>query len=218
MEAVSDLDLKLVDVYSTPIWQAELPDFLDKKEKILQACLNYKETCKDAKSINNSNINGYQSPPELQTVPELSELFDYIGLLTKQCIEDINLVDCDVFISSAWLNINDSPSCINAEHVHGDTFSGVFYLDCPNGSGMLSLRNPGMNPMWAGLDFVEKKNQYTGELIRIKPAEGSIMIWPSYLPHSVEPNSKSKIKRISISFNIVVLPKGSPLLQMIGNN
>jgi hypothetical protein len=59
-----------------------------------------------------------------------------------------------------------------------------------------------------------KKNQYTGESIKISPVEGNLMIWPSYLPHSVETNNHDD-ERISISFNIVVLPKNSIIKNLI---
>ncbi|NBW70846.1 MAG: hypothetical protein EBR32_05505, partial [Bacteroidetes bacterium] len=43
--------------------------------------------------------------------------------------------------------------------------------------------------------------------IKIEPEEGSIVIFPSYLPHLVEPNNHDD-ERISISFNVIALPKG----------
>ena len=55
--------------------------------------------------------------------------------------------------------------------------------------------------------YQHKKNQFTGESIRIEPLEGNIILFPSYLPHSVETNNHDE-ERISISFNIIALPKG----------
>ena len=62
--------------------------------------------------------------------------------------------------------------------------------------------------MWKGCDLVSQKNQFTGQSIRIEPVEGNIILFPSYLPHSVETNDHDE-ERISISFNIITLPKGS---------
>ena len=42
----------------------------------------------------------------------------------------------------------------------------------------------------------------------IEPEEGSILFFPSYLPHSVTTNNHDE-ERISISFNVIALPKGS---------
>jgi len=62
--------------------------------------------------------------------------------------------------------------------------------------------------MWKGCALASQKNQFTGESIRIEPVEGNILLFPAYLPHSVETNNHDE-KRISISFNIIALPKGS---------
>ena len=135
-------------------------------------------------------------------------LLHYIGNMAVQAAEELGFISVDVALSSVWFNINDTRQCMNAEHVHGDTFSGVFYLKAPEGSGKLVLQNPGINRMWQGLSLVEKKNQFTGEKIRIVPAEGNIVMFPSYLPHSVEPNDHDD-ERIAISFNAICLPEGS---------
>jgi uncharacterized protein (TIGR02466 family) len=73
---------------------------------------------------------------------------------------------------------------MNSEHVHGDVFSGVFYLKAPEESGKLVLQNPAINRMWNGCALTSQKNQFTGESIRIEPVEGNIILFPSYLPTS----------------------------------
>jgi uncharacterized protein (TIGR02466 family) len=97
---------------------------------------------------------------------------------------------------------------MNREHVHGDVFSGVFYLHVPEKSGKLILQNHGINKMWDGCKLAQQKNQFTGESISVEPVEGNILLFPSYLPHSVETNNHDE-ERISISFNLIALPKGS---------
>jgi uncharacterized protein (TIGR02466 family) len=128
--------------------------------------------------------------------------------MAYKAIADLDFIDCDIAMTEAWLNINDSRQCMNTEHVHGDVFSGVFYVQTPEGSGKLSIANPGINRMWGGCQLASLKNQFTGETIRIEPVEGNIILFPSYVPHSVETNDHDE-ERISISFNIIALPKGS---------
>jgi uncharacterized protein (TIGR02466 family) len=120
---------------------------------------------------------------------------------------DLNFVECDIALTSAWLNINDSRQCMNSEHIHGDVFSGVFYLQAPEESGKLVLQNPAINRMWSGCTLASQKNEFTGESIRIEPVDGNIILFPSYLPHSVETNNHDEA-RIAISFNLIALPKG----------
>ena len=191
-------------IYSVPIWQSEYPEFEDHKEIFLSTIEDYK---KENPSIKKSNIGGYHSPETLHGVEEFRPLFEYICQLGMKAVSDLNFVECDVALTSAWLNINDSRQCMNSEHIHGDVFSGVFYLKAPEESGKLVLQNPAINRMWSGCALASQKNEFTGESIRIEPIEGNIILFPSYLPHSVETNNHDEA-RIAISFNLIALPKG----------
>ena len=196
--------MNLIPVYTTPLWQSKYPEFKENKEIFLNAVMDYKDK---NPSVEKSNISGYHSPETLQIVPELKPLFGYICQMAIKATNDIDFIDCDIALTSAWVNINDSRQCMNSEHIHGDVFSGVFYLKAPEGSGKLTIRNPAINRMWEGANLALQKNQFTAESIRIEPEEGSIILFPSYLPHFVETNNHDE-ERISISFNIIALPKG----------
>ena len=197
--------MELLPIYSTPVWMSVFPEFDDLKEDFLSCVRNFKKN--NPESVEKSNLNGYQSPATLQTQKELAPLFNYICSLCLQASKDLNFVDCDVFLTNAWVNFNDNKNSINTEHIHEETFSGVFYLKAPEESGKLVLKNPGINRLWNGCNLTQSKNQFTGDVIKIEPEEGSLIIFPSYLPHSVEPNNHDD-ERISISFNVIALPKG----------
>ena len=197
--------MELVPIYSTPVWMSVFQEFDDYQETFLSCVKNFKEN--NPQGEEKLNINGYQSPFTLQMEEELSPLFNYISSLCLQATQDLNFVNCDVFLTNAWVNFNDSRNCMNTEHIHGETFSGVFYLKAPEGSGKLVINNPGINRLWNGCNLTQSKNQFTGEMIKIDPEEGSLIIFPSYLPHSVETNNHDD-ERISISFNVIALPKG----------
>ena len=199
--------MDLIPIYSVPLWQSEYPDFDEHKEIFFSAVKEYKEK-NPTKEKPVSNIAGYQSPNTLHHVQELRPLFEYICQMGFKACADMDFIDCDVALTSAWLNINDSRQCMNVEHVHGDVFSGVFYLSAPQESGKLSVVNPALNRLWHGLDLVNQKNQFTGETIKLEPEDGNIILFPSYLPHYVETNNHDE-ERISISFNLIALPKGS---------
>ena len=199
--------MNLMTIYSVPLWQSEYPDFEDHKEIFLTAVKEYKQQ-NPTKETPRSNIAGYQSPSTLQTLAELHPLFEYVCQMGFKAVADLDFVDCDIALTEAWLNVNDSRQCMNSEHVHGDVFSGVFYLSTPEGSGKLAIQNPAINKMWKGCSLVAQKNQFIAESIHIEPIEGNIILFPSYLPHSVQTNNHDK-ERISISFNMIALPKGS---------
>ena len=198
--------MNLTTIYSTPIWQTEYPEFEEQKEIILDVCKRYRK--ENPEPDRKSNIGGYQSPRFLHAKEELAPLFNYIAALANNAAEDLNFVERDVFITSSWVNFNDTRQAMNAHHIHGDVFSGVFYLKAPEGSGKLCVINPGINLMWTGCSLVNEKNQFTAESVKIEPEEGQIILWPSYIPHSVETNDHDE-ERISISFNVIMIPKQS---------
>ena len=197
--------MNLISVYSTPLWMSEYPEFDKYQEIFLNSVNEYK---KKNSSIEESNVAGYQSPGTLQEVEDFRPLFEYICQMGFKAIADLDFIDCNIALTSAWVNINDTRQCMNSEHVHGDVFSGVFYLQAPEESGKLVLQNPAINRMWNGCSLTSQKNQFTGESIRIEPVEGNILLFPSYLPHSVETNNHDE-ERISISFNLIAFPKDS---------
>jgi uncharacterized protein (TIGR02466 family) len=197
--------MELLPTFSTPIWMSVYPDFEEHKTSFLTCVRNFKEN--NPQGEHKSNIAGYQSPFTLQGEEELRPLFQYVCEMAIQAVQDLNFIPNNIFLTHAWVNFNDSRECMNSEHVHGEVFSGVFYLKVPPNSGKLVLNNSAMNRLWSGCSLIQEKNQFTGEQMKIEPEEGSIILFPAYLPHSVETNSHDD-ERISISFNLMVLPEG----------
>jgi uncharacterized protein (TIGR02466 family) len=153
-----------------------------------------------------SNVSGYESPMQLTNEFEFWPLFEFVSQMAIKANFDNQFVDCDVYVASAWADINDNRAAYNLEHIHTDTYAGVFYLKVPEKSGKISFTNSGLNGLWQGRMLCKSKNKFTAERLMFEPKEGQIYIWPSYLPHSVLPNDHDE-ERISISFNIICLPK-----------
>lgn len=199
--------MKLINICSVPFWTTEVPFFQENKDKILNLIKEVKE---QYPSVTKYNVNGYQSPPVLHYLNELNFLHDFVCSISNKAAKDLNFVDCEIGLTSSWVNINDSKECIITEHTHNAIFSGVFFLNIPEDSGVFVIRNPGINSMWEGSELVSEKNQYTSKFIKIEPKEGTIILFPSYLPHSVESNLHDG-ERITISFDVVAYPKNNQL-------
>lgn len=184
-----------------PIWKETFPDFENKKQLFLDSVVKYKEL--NPISDQYSNFAGYQSPKELHSVPDLTDLFNFVCSVATTAANDMDLAYKTMYISTAWANFNDSRQAMNHQHIHADVLSGVFYLQIPEGSGKLSIVNPGMNCLWPGYSLIRNRNEYTADALSITPHEGELVLWPSYLPHSVETNNHDK-SRISIAINIML--------------
>ena len=103
--------MNLMPIYSVPLWQSEYPEFDEHKEIFLNAVRTYKEQNPSAQK---SNIAGYHSPETLQGVEELRPLFEYLCQLGFKAVGDLDFVDCDIALTSAWMNINDTRQCMNS--------------------------------------------------------------------------------------------------------
>ena len=192
------------DLFSVPIWQAEFPDFEKYKDIFLSSTRKYKE--KNI-SVEKSNINGYQTPDTLQKVKELAPLFQHACAMGLKASHDVGLEECDIALTGAWANFNDNPNSCNITHIHSDSWSGVFYLKVPEGSGRLRFNNPLMTSMWnANYLLDDNPSQYVSQGTSIVPKEGMMVLFPSYLPHSVDPNMHDG-ERISISYNLLCMKK-----------
>jgi uncharacterized protein (TIGR02466 family) len=144
---------------------------------------------------NTSNRLGYQSKKNLHESKPFYPLSEAIirnvkNLLVEKKINAIPL------ISSMWLNVNTKYS-FNHVHTHGDWYSGILWLKTPVNCGKLFF----VNPCVSAQQQINKIEGYPTEILSIQPSEGELILFPSYLPHGIEPNM-SETPQFCISFNI----------------
>ena len=152
--------------------------------------------------VTRSNNGGYQSKPDLARVFELEPFFHWIAATSEPILAALHIPFTNITIEHAWYNENVGLGQHNQPHIHDGILSGVFYVDAPQGSGLLNLINPAMNTLWQGHTQSTQHNQHTAEVARVVPTTGELYLWPSYLPHSVDPNTLATTTRKSISFNL----------------
>ena len=92
----------------------------------------------------------------------------------------------------------------NQAHIHpNNLLSSVYYVKAPKNCGKIIFNNPNqisLNRFPKDL----KKTEFSANLQKIEPREGVLLLFPSYLWHSVEPNLSDE-DRIIVSFNISFL-------------
>lgn len=101
-------------------------------------------------------------------------------------------------LTSAWLNIAKEGDFQEHHRHNSSTFSAVYYLQAPSGSGDIAFESPigFMND----LKEQEIETIYNKERISYPPIENSLIIFRSYLQHMVKVG-KNKEDRISIALN-----------------
>ena len=110
-----------------------------------------------------------------------------------------------VKITSMWAIINSGGNA-NARHHHGNSaVSGAYYVRAPKDSGDIVFYDPRPAPIYFHPKS-NKPNLLNAMVNSISPAEGVLVLFPSYLDHSVNANL-SNDERIVISFNISLISK-----------
>jgi len=78
--------------------------------------------------------------------------------------------------------------------------SGVYYIQLPQGTDVINFEDPRPARM---MDF-QMSCIVNDEYFAYNPKVGELLLFPSWLPHFVLPNTSDE-ERISISFNIELI-------------
>ncbi len=189
--------------FSTPVWAFTIDNYNDTNEEIY----NYinKQRDLDELGITKSNIKGWHSKDfDLKE----REPTNFVKMISPQINKALNDMDWDiknqkVKISSMWAIINKGGAS-NAKHHHGNSdISAAYYVRAPRNCGEIVFYDPRPAPVFFHPNS-NKPNSLNAMVNSINPVEGGLVLFPSYLEHSVNPNLSNQ-ERIVISFNINLL-------------
>ena len=108
----------------------------------------------------------------------------------------------NVKINNMWAIINTGGST-NSKHQHGNsTISGAYYVRAPKDCGDIVFYDPRPAPVFYYPKAVTS-NVLNAQVNGVTPKEGGLILFPSYVDHSVNENLSNE-ERIVISFNITV--------------
>ena len=189
-------------LFPTPIWTIKLENF----ESINNQMYNFiKESqFKDKAGIKKSNNKGWHSKDFNMQETGPKNFIKNISPSIEKVITDMNWEKEKqlVKISNMWAIINTGGSA-NSRHQHGNsTISGAYYVRAPKNCGDIVFYDPRPAPVFC---YPEAKgsNLLNAHINSITPEEGALILFPSYLDHSVNENL-SNDERIVISFNIII--------------
>jgi uncharacterized protein (TIGR02466 family) len=168
---------------------------------------------REQKGIERSNfraLGGWHSSNDLHKQSDFIQLVRLIntccGVLSHKNSyhEDFNLV-----IGSMWSIVN-RPGSWNRAHIHpGSNWSGVYYVQAPEGSGDIEFTDPRTANVFHDLRYSPNRQRPKScwSKVTFKPEAGKLLIFPSWLYHSVAPNLSTAegdaSERIIISFNLL---------------
>ncbi len=104
-------------------------------------------------------------------------------------------------ITGLWANMNPKGAA-HPIHSHPNNFlSGVYYLRTHEGADTVNFHDPRPQTGIIRPPVTELTAENTDQVV-VKVSDGTLLMFPSWLPHSVDANGSDEI-RISISFNFM---------------
>ena len=193
--------------FPTPVWTLQLDNYQSINEQMYEF-IKINQS-KDQEGISKSNIKGWHSKDFNMQEIEPKNFIKFILPAIEQVITDMNWEKQkqSVNINNMWAIINTGGSA-NLRHQHGNsTISGAYYVRAPKNSGDIVFYDPRPAPVYTYPKAVNP-NLLNAQVNGMSPKEGALVLFPSYLDHSVNENLSNE-ERIVISFNISIQPKSN---------
>ena len=191
--------------FSTPVWTSQIDNYENINSKLKDFIYNQREN--DPEGTIKSNIKGWHSKMfDLQN-KSLGIFLNALKPKIEEAIEDMgwDINNQIVKITSMWSIINKKDS-FNERHHHGNSaLSAAYYVNADQNSGDIVFYDPRHAFIFSHPES-SKLNDLNAQTKSISPKSGLLVLFPSYLDHSVQP-SKSMEDRIVISFNVSLIPK-----------
>ena len=158
--------------------------------------------------ISRSNRGGWHSSKTLFTrdEPPMREICRHIRLAlltaTRRYLPDFDPSSQPALVEG-WINASGK-GAYNAPHTHdGCHLSGVYYVSIPDGAAGASSMLQFFTPLGATNPLGKLGRAMAPAQHSIRPDEGLLVVFPSYLRHWVPPN-EDEGERVSLAFNFTV--------------
>ena len=186
--------------FSTPIWTSKIDNY----EKVNLEMINYITDLQtnNPEGIIKSNFKGWHSKDFDMKEEQPKKFIEAIKKNINTALTDMNwdLERQAVKIKSLWAIINEKGAWNQKHHHSNSDLSAAYYVAAHENCGDIVFYDPRPAPVH-NHPISKSPNKLNATVNSIKPEPGMLVLFPSYLEHSVNPNLSDK-KRIVISFNL----------------
>lgn len=187
-------------VFSTPLWAFVIDDHETLNAEMFNYIANLQ--IQDPKGLKRSNISGWHSNSFDMKNKSVLKFFNSIQPNLNKAITDLGWNDPlnEFKVTEAWSIINSKNSS-NSRHIHSNNYiSAAYYIKAPKNCGDIIFYDP------RDAKVIRKPkgingNSLNADVVNITPQEGLLVLFPSYLHHSVDENISGS-ERVVISFNL----------------
>ncbi len=186
--------------FSTPIWTSKI----NKHEEINVQMFEYISSLQkiDPLGVLKSNFKGWHSQNFDMKNEQPKKFIESIKNNINLAISDMgwDLTNQSVKITGIWAIINEKDAWNQKHHHSNSDLSAAYYVSASENCGDIVFYDPRPAPVH-NHPISKSPNKLNATVNSIKPEPGLLVLFPSYLEHSVNPNQSNK-KRIVISFNL----------------
>ena len=191
--------------FSTPIWINTINNY-NKINKVLENYI-YQKKKENPEGTKKSNINGWHSEnfdlKDNNLSSFINEISKNIGIAIKDMSWDLETQIAK--ITSMWAIINNKYA-FNEKHHHGNSsLSAAYYVKAENDAGNIVFFDPRQANVFHH-PISKEVNAINAQVQSVTPKPGTLVLFPSYLEHKVNPNQSDE-DRIVISFNVSMIRK-----------
>ena len=193
-------------LFPSPVFECKIDNYKEINLELEKYIHELKKN--DSKGIKASNAgNGWHSPYFLISEVDIlkkfvKKIFPFIYKITTEHYA-WNCTPEKIRINGMWSVINEKNS-YNVRHFHPNcNLSAAYYVKAKEKCGRIKFFDP-VDQKAMQSPTKKKDTTLSAETANFIPSEGDLLIFPSYLHHSVEENM-SEEERIVISFNIQIL-------------
>ncbi len=189
---------EVLSIFPTCVWKIQLKSRFRRKvnSKILQVI---EQINPDLAEIPRGG--SWQSGQDLHHREQFVDLISCIHSTAQTILQFLKLGYDTIEITGCWANINASGAS-HAIHSHPNNFlSGIYYVSTHPGADSVNFHDPRPQTGIIRPPVTELTSQNTDQVV-VTVSDGMLLMFPSYLAHSVAPNDSDKL-RISISFNMM---------------
>ncbi|MDC1047103.1 TIGR02466 family protein [Alphaproteobacteria bacterium] len=186
--------------FSTPIWTSKIEEYQTVNDNMLNYISNLQK--KDPDGVLKSNFKGWHSKNFNMKDGEPKNFIEKIKININTAIIDMgwDLQTQEVKISNMWAIINKKGS-LNQKHHHSNSdLSAAYYVSAEKNCGDIIFYDPRPAKIYKH-PIAKNPNILNATISSISPQPGMLILFPSFLEHSVDPNL-SDHKRVVISFNL----------------
>ena len=186
--------------FSTPVWSSKIDNYKKINEEMLTYINDLKKI--DPKGVVKSNFKGWHSKDFNLNNEQPKKFIEAIKNNINSTLNDMDwdIKNQTVKINNLWAIINEHGAWNQKHHHSNNDLSAAYYISANEGCGDIVFYDPRPGPVFSH-PIAKSPNILNASVNSITPEEGMLILFPSYLEHSVNPNLSDK-KRVVISFNI----------------